>query len=73
MRVTEDSADFLGNPTRLIFNFSAISDVLSSLSPANSVLFLGSHMFNTTQANSTRLCAFMQVSTTVSQLHSIKL
>ena len=43
MRVVDDPADFLGNPSRYIFNHTLINRTLCSLSPENSIIFVGSH------------------------------
>ena len=46
MRLVTDPADFLGTPHRFVSNFSLVNDTLNYLTPANSVIFIGSQKFN---------------------------
>jgi insulysin len=46
MRLVTDPDDFLGNPHRLVLNTSLVRTVLSSLTPANSLVFVGTHHVN---------------------------
>ena len=41
MRLVADPPDLLGNPERLVLNTTLIQQVLASLSPENSVVFIG--------------------------------
>ena len=46
MRLVTDPADFLGTPHRFVSNFSLVNDTLNYLTPANSVIFIGSQKLN---------------------------
>ena len=46
MRLVTDPADFLGTPYRFVSNFSLVNDTLNYLTPAKSVIFIGSQKLN---------------------------
>ena len=46
MRLVENPADLLGNPHRLLLNETLVRSVLESLTPNNSLVFLGTHHVN---------------------------